>query len=155
MSDVTWETKTWQQMSADDVFEVMKLRTDVFFLEQRITEEELDDLDRNPLTIHVWGADGAGRAIAYVRIVTQDPPPVADLGIGRSIGRLVVHSDHRGQGFGHELMSRALHHCGDAPVVLHAQEWVKSLYEAHGFSVVGEPFDEAGIVHVRMVRNKQ
>ena len=151
---MTWETKTWSEMSADDVFEVMKLRTDVFFLEQRITEEELDDFDRDPRTIHLWAGDGAGHAIAYARVVTQDPPPEADLGIGLSIGRLVVASDHRGEGLGHKLMTRALGHCGDRPVVLHAQAWVKDLYQAHGFSVFGEPFDEAGIVHVRMVRNK-
>jgi ElaA protein len=150
---MTWEMKTWSQMSADDVFAVMKLRTDVFFLEQRITEEELDHHDRDPNTTHLWAEDEAGNAIAYARVVTQNPPPEGDAGIGLSIGRLVVDPQYRGQGLGHELMRRALKHCGEVPVVLHAQQWVAGLYAAHGFVTLGEPFDEAGIVHVRMVRN--
>jgi ElaA protein len=149
---MTWESKTWSEMSADDVFEVMKLRTDVFFLEQRITEEELDDADRFPTTRHIWATDGLGRAVAYVRVVRRPDPPDEDQGIGLSIGRLVVDPSHRGQGFGHELMRRALEECGGDSVILHAQAWVEGLYAAHGFSTVGEPFDEAGIVHLRMIR---
>lgn len=149
---MTWESKTWAEMSADDVFEVMKLRTDVFFLEQRITEEELDDADRFPTTRHIWATDDSGRAVAYVRVVRRVEPPQADQGIGLSIGRLVVASSHRGQGLGHELMRRALAECNGESVVLHAQARVEGLYRAHGFAAVGEPFDEAGIVHLRMIR---
>jgi len=152
MPEMTWETRTWSQMSADDVFAVMKLRTDVFFLEQRITEEELDSDDRHPDTIHMWAETKPGVAVAYVRVVRKNPPPPEDMGIGLSIGRLVVDSRYRGTGLGHELMRRALSHCHGESVVLHAQAWVKSLYAAHGFVSVGQPFDEAGIVHVRMVR---
>ena len=151
---MTWETKTWSQMSADDVFAVMKLRTDVFFLEQHITEEELDSDDKKSDTIHIWAEDEPGVAVAYVRVVRKDPPPPEDLGIGLSIGRLVVDSRRRGTGLGHELMRRALSYCEDEPVVLHAQAWVEGLYSQHGFVTVGEPFDEAGIVHVRMVRKE-
>ena len=149
---MTWESKTWAEMSADDVFEVMKLRTDVFFLEQRITEEELDDADRFPTTRHIWAADDSSRAVAYVRVVRRVDPPAEDRGVGLSIGRLVVAESHRGHGFGHELMRRALAECAGETVVLHAQAWVEGLYRAHGFSPVGEPFDEAGIVHLRMIR---
>lgn len=149
---MTWEDKTWPQMTADDVFAVMKLRTDVFFLEQRITEEELDHHDRDPRTVHLWASDTKGSAVAYARVVTHTPPQEGDLGIGLAIGRLVVAPDYRGLGLGHQLMERALRHCGEQPVILHAQQWVTRLYESHGFVIVGEPFDEAGIVHVRMVR---
>ncbi len=149
---MTWESKTWADMTADDVFEVMKLRTDVFFLEQRITEEELDEADRFPETSHLWATDEAGRAVAYVRVVRRDDPPDEDRGIGLSIGRLVVAEAQRGQGLAHELMRRALELCGTQTVILHAQAWVEGLYAAHGFVTVGEPFDEAGIVHLRMIR---
>ena len=149
---MTWETKTWSQMTADDVFAVMKLRTDVFFLEQQITEEELDSDDKNPHTIHIWAETMPGVAAAYVRVVRKSPPPSEDLGVALSIGRLVVDRESRGSGLGHELMRRALAHCADEPVILHAQAWVEGLYHQHGFVTVGEPFDEAGIVHLRMVR---
>jgi ElaA protein len=154
MPKMTWETKTWSQMSADDVFAIMKLRTDVFFLEQHITEEELDGDDRNPQTIHIWAETAPGVAGAYVRVVRKDPAPPDDFGIGLSIGRLVVDSQFRGLGVGHELMRRALSHCAGESVVLHAQAWIEGLYAQHGFVTVGEPFDEAGIVHLRMVRQE-
>lgn len=149
---MSWESKTWQDMSADDVFAVMKLRTDVFFLEQRITEEELDHHDRAPHTQHIWARTPEGEAVAYVRVVTQQPPPAGDSGVSVSIGRLVVDAGWRGTGLGHELMRRALAHCGGGDVIVHAQAWVASLYAAHGFVAVGKEFDEAGIVHVPMVR---
>jgi ElaA protein len=152
MPEMTWETKTWPEMSADDVFAVMKLRTDVFFLEQRITEEELDSDDKNPATVHIWAETEPGVAVAYVRVVRKDPAPAEDLGIGLSIGRLVVDAHYRGSGLSHELMHRALSYCANQPVILHAQAWVVGLYAKHGFTTVGEPFDEAGIVHLRMVR---
>jgi ElaA protein len=139
-------------MSGDDVFGVMKLRTDVFFLEQRITEEELDHHDRAPGTQHLWAVEPGGAVVGYARVVVQDPPPGDDLGIGVSIGRLVVAADWRGKGLGHELMRRALALCDEGDVILHAQLWVTGLYAAHGFVAVGEEFEEAGIVHVRMVR---
>jgi ElaA protein len=153
MPQLTWESKTWSQISADDVFAIMKLRTDVFFLEQRITEEELDSDDRHPDTIHIWAESEPGVAIAYARVVRKTPPPPEDLGIGLSIGRLVVDREFRGTGLGHDLMRRALSHCDGESVVLHAQAWVEGLYAQHGFVAVGEPFDEAGIVHIRMVRS--
>lgn len=149
---MTWESKTWSQMTADDVYSVMKLRTDVFFLEQNITEEELDVHDRAPGTIHLWAEVNPGVAAAYVRVVSQDPPPLEDLGIGLSIGRLVVDKEFRGRGLGHALMREALGHLVERDVILHAQARVAGLYAGHGFVSVGEPFDEAGIVHVRMVR---
>jgi ElaA protein len=151
---MTWESKTWSEMSADDVFAVMKLRTDVFFLEQQITEEELDSLDRAPDTRHLWATAPSGDAIAYARVVFHDPAPSGDHGIGVSIGRLVVDPAWRGRGLGHELMQRALGFCEGQDVILHAQQWVAGLYSSHGFEAVGEPFDEAGIVHVRMIRWK-
>jgi len=151
---MTWESKTWSEMSADDVFVVMKLRTDVFFLEQRITEEELDSFDRLPRTRHLWASSPTGEAIAYARVVTRDPVPADDHGIGVSIGRLAVDLAWRGQGLGHELMRRALSVCEGQDVILHAQMQVAGLYASHGFVTIGEPFDEAGIVHVRMVRRE-
>lgn len=146
-----WENKLWHQCSADDVFDWAKLRTDVFYLEQRITEEELDRWDRDPATRHIWASDSDG-AVAYCRVVRNDSPDPADLGISQSIGRVVVRSDARGRGIAHELLRQALREVGNNPVVLHAQDHLTSFYTAHGFEAYGEVFDEAGIPHRRMRR---
>ena len=147
----TWEVKTFSQCTPDDVFDFAKLRTDVFFLEQNCSEEELDLWDRDPRTTHVW-CRIEGRMVGYGRILRKDSSDPEDLGVTTSIGRLVVDKDFRGQGIAGELMARCLQVIGDDDVVLHAQDYVTSLYEKHGFEIFGEPFEEAGIPHRRMVR---
>jgi len=148
---MTWECKAFAQCSADDVFEFAKLRTDIFFLEQHCDEEELDWWDRDPQTLHVWCREGS-RMVGYARVLRKDHADPEDLGITTSIGRLVVDADYRGRGIAGDVMSRCLDAIGEEDVVLHAQDYVTALYEQHGFDIFGEPFDEAGIRHRRMVR---
>ena len=147
----TWEAKAFAQCTRDDVFDFAKLRTDVFFLEQHCSEEELDVWDRDPRTTHLW-CRVDGRMVGYGRILRKDSAGPEDLGVATSIGRLVVDKDFRGQGIAGELMARCVDAVGEEDVVLHAQDYVTGLYEKHGFVAFGEPFDEAGITHRRMVR---
>lgn len=149
--DVSWETKRFRECTPDDVFEFAKLRTDVFFLEQHCDEEELDRFDRDPKTTHLWGRVD-GEMVAYARVVVRDEAGSEDLGVTTSIGRVVVAPAFRGKGLGQELMARALSAAGDIDVVVHSQTYISTLYEASGFVQFGEPFVEAGIPHVRMVR---
>jgi ElaA protein len=148
---MTWECKGFAQCLADDVFDFAKLRTDIFFLEQHCDEEELDWWDRDPQTLHVWCREGS-RMVGYARVLRKDHADAEDLGITTSIGRLVVDAAYRGRGIGGDVMSRCLDAIGEEDVVLHAQDYVTALYEQHGFDIFGEPFDEAGIRHRRMVR---
>lgn len=149
--DVSWETKRFRECTPDDVFEFAKLRTDVFFLEQHCDEEELDRFDRDPKTTHLWGRVD-GEMVAYARVVVRDEADPEDLSVTTSIGRVVVAPAFRGKGLGQELMARALGAAGDIDVVVHSQTYISKLYEASGFVQFGEPFVEAGIPHVRMVR---
>jgi len=128
-----------------------KLRTDVFFLEQHITEEEIDQADFDPATEHIWCRDGM-TTLGYVRVVRQNPPGAGDHGITTSIGRLVVHEDFRRQRLAAELMRRAVEACGGVDVIVHAQTYIQGFYAGLGFDPVGDEFDEAGITHIRMVR---
>lgn len=143
--------KTWGEFTPDDVFDMAKLRSDVFFLEQKITEEELDYHDRDPSTIHLWFSDDQGMA-GYLRIVHDDSAAAHNNGIPTSLGRMVVRKDHRGAGLASDLMRAALDVVGDRPLYLHGQTYVTSLYERFGFVAEGEEFEEAGIPHVLMVR---
>ena len=148
---MTWECKAFAQCSADDVFEFAKLRTDIFFLEQHCDEEELDCWDRDSRTLHVWCREDS-RMVGYARVLRKEHADPEDLGITTSIGRLVVDADYRGLGIAGDVMTRCLDAIGEEDVVLHAQDYVTALYEQHGFDIFGEPFDEAGIRHRRMVR---
>ena len=69
------------------------------------------------------------------------------------IERVAVLGEYRGLGVGRTLMRRVMEDIGDVPMVLNAQFRTKSFYKALGFSAVGDIFDEAGIEHVRMIRN--
>ncbi len=153
--------KTWSEFTPDDVFEMAVLRSEVFFLEQKITEEEFDAADRDPSTIHLWVSDDLGMA-GYLRIVdspasdspASDSPAAAHAheGIAQSLGRMVVRADVRGQGLAERLMTKALDIAGENPLYLHAQEYVTGLYAKFGFEERGEVFMEAGIPHRLMVR---
>ena len=128
------------------------LRSEVFFLEQKIDEEEFDTADRDPTTLHLWISDDEGMA-AYLRIVHNPAQAVSHDGIADSLGRMVVRKSARGRGLAQVLMARALEISGDKPLYLHAQDYVTALYVKFGFERRGELFQEAGIPHVVMVRH--
>jgi len=143
--------KTWGELTPDEVFEMAVLRSEVFFLEQKITEEEFDRADRDPHTQHLWFSDQHGMA-AYLRIV-HDPgaAPTHD-GIPDSLGRMAVRKDVRGHGLAKLLMEVAVDRAGDRALYVHAQTYVAELYAKFGFVEHGDVFVEAGIPHVLMIR---
>jgi ElaA protein len=143
--------KPWSEFTRDEVFDMAKLRSDVFFLEQRITEEELDHFDRLPETIHYWLADERGFA-AYLRVVVDESEAERQRGAAHSIGRVVVRPDRRGEGLAKLLMAQAIADCGSVPMALHAQVYIAKFYRDFGFAEFGEEFDEAGIAHIMMFR---
>ena len=143
--------KTWGEFTPDEVFEMAKLRSDVFFLEQKITEEEFDRHDRKPETTHLWFSDEEGM-VGYLRIVRDEQAAASHHGIPLSLGRMVVRADSRGSGVASDLMRAALDLVGDQPLYLHGQTYVTKLYRRFGFVEEGDVFEEAGIPHVLMLR---
>lgn len=144
-------TKMWGEFTPDEVFEMAVVRSEVFFLEQHITEEEFDAADRSAGTSHLWISDDEGMA-AYLRIVENSEPVTAPHGITTSLGRMAVRKTARGQGLARQLLDKALELVGNRPLYLHAQEYVTGLYASVGFVEQGEAFEEAGIPHRLMVR---
>jgi ElaA protein len=141
--------KHWTELSTDEFHDIAKLRTDVFFLEQRIDETELDGRDREPTTVHVFIEDAAGTA-AYCRTLENPEPEYRDA--RHSVGRVVVRADRRGEGLAQLVVARALDELDGRAVVIHSQEYVAPLYAKLGFEAFGEPYVEAGIPHVSMYR---
>ncbi|RMB62240.1 GNAT family N-acetyltransferase [Tessaracoccus antarcticus] len=140
--------RRWSEMSRDEVFEMMLLRTEVFFVEQRIDEQDFDAADRDDRTLHLWIADDDGIA-AYLRVAALGVP---EFGADRTFGRVAVRINRRGGGLARRLVREVVERCGHAPLTIHAQTYVVRLYEDFGFTVVGEPFVEAGLPHRTMVR---
>lgn len=154
MPDSSPIEKTWSQLTRDEFFEIAQLRTEVFFLEQRIDEPELDDRDRDESTEHVWITDDQG-PVAYLRVIVDHEPQPGNRDAHRLIGRVVTRADRRGEGLSRRLLEHVIQRHGGEPLALHSQSYVQPLYAAVGFESYGEEYLEAGIPHIGMYRAAQ
>ena len=125
------------------MYAILRLRVDVFVVEQACAYPELDGRDLDPTTVHLWTSDAAGPT-AYLRVLDDGAAP--------RIGRVCTRADARGAGLAAELMRAASHHVAGRPVILDAQAQLVTWYERFGFRVDGAEFVEDGIPHVPMRR---
>ncbi|SCG51755.1 GNAT family N-acetyltransferase [Micromonospora halophytica] len=136
---------TFAELDARTLHDLLRLRIDVFVVEQACPYPELDGRDVEPGTRHLWLESG-GAPLAYLRILA-DPGGVA------RIGRVVVAPGARGAGLAGRLMTEALRLVGDRPCVLEAQSHLADFYARHGFTVTGPEYVEDGIPHLPMRRD--
>ncbi|MDP2018787.1 YbgC/FadM family acyl-CoA thioesterase [Hydrogenophaga sp.] len=133
----------WSELGPD----AQRLRTAVFVEEQRIPKElEWDEADAT--AVHAVAYNRLGRPLATGRLLAHEP--------GTSkIGRMAVDRTLRGGRLGRDVLQAltdAARERGDAEVVLHAQRSAEGFYARLGYTVLGEPFEEAGIPHVTMFK---
>lgn len=151
MSNVQWEVKTFQQLTVDQLFDVLQLRVDVFVVEQQCAYPELDHFDRHAETQHLSGRDECGLLIAYARIL---PPDLRYSEV--NLGRFVVKALARGKGVGHQLLRAALDFIHERwpgrAIRISAQEYLQRFYAQYGFSRVSDVYLEDGIPHVEMLK---
>lgn len=134
-------SKSFEELSREELFSILKVRQDVFIVEQRCPYPDIDETDR--ICRHVFGTEG-GKLLAYLRYF----PAEEDAEVIQ-IGRVL--SAERGKGYGREIMEAALKEIKSKRLCLEAQVYAQGFYESFGFQAVSEPFDEDGIPHVRMV----
>lgn len=144
--------KSWGELTTTELYSIMKLRTDVFFVEQKVDEEELDNRDQEDATAHYWIADDHGVA-AYIRVLYNETAEYLDG--HRVIGRVVVREDRRGEGLAQIIMKRIIGDFSGEAMLLHAQEYIVPLYAKFGFESFGELYEEATIMHQSMYRTAQ
>lgn len=132
------------ELDPHTLYDLLRLRVDVFVVEQACAYPELDGRDTEPGTRHLWLADG-GAPTAYLRVLSEPD------GVAR-IGRVVVTPAARGAGAAGRLMTAALTEIGPRETVLDAQAHLVAFYERHGFTATGPEFLEDGIPHVPMTR---
>lgn len=147
-SEISWLIAPLSHLSALDMHDLLRLRVDVFIVEQSCIYAEIDGQD--PGSLHVLGRSADGSLAAYARIL----PPHAD-GLPH-IGRVAVHPDHRGARLGHRLMERTLQavheHYGSDRSALAAQTHLRKFYEQHGYRVTSAEYMWDGILHVDMLK---
>ncbi|MEL4295552.1 GNAT family N-acetyltransferase [Shewanella xiamenensis] len=148
-NSVEWQNLKFNQLTANTLYEVLKLRVDVFVVEQACAYPELDDKDRHPETQHLIGLSPTGELLTYARIL---PPGLSYP--EASIGRVVVSSAGRGKGLATPLMQRsieaALSTWPTAGIQIGAQDYLKSFYQKLGFNACSEMYLEDGIPHIDM-----
>jgi len=146
---IRWQWHTYRQLTTDLLYAILRLRQEVFGVEQSCAYLDLDGRDQYAL--HLTGQDAHGQLVAYLRIVEPGkrfPEP--------SIGRVVTSPQVRRAGLGKMLMVEGLRKAAEVypgqPNRISAQQYLERFYNSFGYERVGEVYDEDGIPHVEMAR---
>lgn len=145
-----WEIKAFDQLSLQELYTILTLRTNVFVVEQACPYPEVDGKDPNCL--HLLGTIN-GELVAYLRILP------AGLRYDKvSIGRVVIKPSHRGKGFGRLMMEQAIHcitnEWKESQIKIGAQAYLEKFYQSLGFEPVSEVYLEDDIPHLDMLYSK-
>lgn len=136
--------KQLSAMSADTFFRLAQVRTAVFVVEQACAYQEIDAIDQR--AYHLWAADEQEMIISYARIFLKDEVV--------HFGRVLVAPAYRGQGEGHRLLQAILHQIQTLypmrEIRIEAQEHLAGYYGQYGFESISAPYEEDGILHIRM-----
>jgi ElaA protein len=130
----------FEELTPHQLYALLKLRCDVFVVEQQCVYADLDGRDHEPTTLHVWIED-EGDTVAALRVL--------DSGDVRRIGRVCTHPADRGRGLAAAMIRHVMQTVGP-PLFLGAQVHLQQYYERFGFVVSGEVWDENGIPHLPM-----
>lgn len=148
MPSVNWSW--WRLADAEPLalFAYLRLRSDVFVVEQSCVYPDMDDHDL--VAWHLTGTDAAGRLLGVARLL-----PPGEKYAEPSLGRVIITVAARGTGLGHLLVDEALRKAADEyPGRGHriqAQAYLADFYRSHGFESEGEMYIDDGIPHIDMV----
>jgi ElaA protein len=138
--------KEFKDLSNTQLFEIYKLRSEVFIVEQNCAYQDVDDIDQH--SAHLLISE-AGTLAAYARII---PPGISYK--EPSIGRVVVRKQFRGKDLGKLLMKESLKYMSAAfpnrEIVISAQSYLIKFYTELGFKAEGEEYLEDDIPHTKM-----
>ena len=143
---MTYVCRPFSELTVYQLHDLLRLRCDVFVVEQACVYPDIDGQD--PHSRHLLGYAG-GRLELCCRWYEESQ---GEDGGSVVLGRIVTSSRCRGQGLGAQLMREALERIGPRRVMLSAQAHLEDFYHRFGFNARGEPYDDAGIPHVDMVR---
>lgn len=137
--------KSFNELTADELYRILKLRVSVFVVEQNCNYMELDDRDRD--AVHVWIEDENGIK-AYLRVM--------DRGVESeyvSIGRVIA--VERRCGWGSRILEEGIRAAKEFynadKIYLESQVYAEGLYEKLGFRRISDEFLDVGIPHVKML----
>ena len=140
---------SFEQLGQYDLYEILRLRQQVFIIEQASLYPDIDGND--PAGLHLIAREPGGILIGCLRLL---PPGTANR--RPAIGRLAIAKPFRGAKMGNRLMAEGLRKANalyaDCAVYISAQQHLIPFYGELGFVPRGEPYDEDGILHIDMIR---
>ena len=141
-------TKEFSEITANELYAILQLRSEVFVVEQDCVYQDLDFKDQKALHIIGYKND---KIAAYTRIFKP-----GDYFEKASIGRVVVAKTERKYGFGHVIIDESIKAIENSyrvkSIKISAQTYLKKFYESHGFSKIGEEYLEDNLPHIAMIK---
>lgn len=140
--------KTFDELTIHELYQILRLRSEVFVVEQDCVYQDVDNKDQKAL--HIMGMKD-GQVVAYTRVFKP-----GDYFDNVSIGRVVVSQEQRQYGLGKQIMLASLaaidQRFPNKPIEISAQSYLLKFYTDLGFRVIGEEYLEDGIPHRRMLK---
>ncbi len=149
--ELIYTLKPFSDLSLEELYELLRLRSEIFVVEQTCVYQDMDGLDYN--YFHVLGKNENDQLISYARVSPSDENENV------KIGRVVVDNNFRGRDLGKQLMERTMELVVESFNVksfsLSGQYHLKKFYNDLGFIEKGEQYLEDGIPHIYMIKNLQ
>lgn len=139
--------KKFEELTSKELYKILKLRAEVFVVEQHCFYLDPDDKDFDSLHLMI---EENGEIVSYLRIIPK--------GVSydtASIGRVLTAKNHRGKGLSRKAMQTAIdfikNEWQEPKITIGAQFYLQKFYASLGFESVGEPYLDAGIEHIDMI----
>jgi ElaA protein len=147
---LNWELKKFEELKVEEIYEILKIRNEVFIVEQQCAYQDCDGKDEN--SYHLYIQDNS-KIIAYLRILKK--------GVSYdeiSIGRVLVHKNYRGKGISREMMLKAINfielNLNEKEIKIQAQSYLVNFYKSLGFKETSNEYLEDNIPHINMLYKK-
>ncbi|WP_343988555.1 GNAT family N-acetyltransferase [Kangiella japonica] len=151
MRHINVQLKNWAELDKSELYQLLKLRAEVFVVEQECAYQDVDGQD--PDALHLLAADEKQSLIAYARLYDTQIEGKDYI----AIGRVCTAEAFRGQGISRQLMEQAISYIESnqkKPITVSAQAYLEQFYQSLGFATVSEPYLEDGIPHIRMIKDE-
>jgi len=156
LRDLKWHTKKFNELTTNELYDILKLRIDVFVVEQTCYYADLDDYDRHTDALHCFAyyisPKNNQTLVAYARILPKQTTYADYI----SIGRVVTSPVYRGNKIGYALIEQTIDACelnfSNESIKISAQEHLQTFYKHYGFVTVSEMYLEDNIPHISMLR---
>ncbi|WP_286922980.1 MULTISPECIES: GNAT family N-acetyltransferase [Lysinibacillus] len=147
---MNWQIKEFNQLTTKELYEILKVRAEVFVVEQQCIFQDIDSKDE--VSYHLFLEDHS-EIVAYLRIL---PPNISYSEV--AIGRVLTKAEHRKKGISKKLVQNAINFVtdslGEQAIRISAQAYLLKFYNDLGFEPVSEVYLEDGIEHIEMLYRK-